>query len=76
MSEQFTPAESPNIGIDALRICPTATAAIVQAASASQDQRRRHVERSVREIVTHLFTDDDLTGFGWSAEDIRRLKSR
>ena len=73
MSQQSTPMEASCFGIDAVR---RFKAAIARAATAFQNQRQAHANRVVRSIVVRHYSDADLAGYGWSAEDIRRIKSK
>ena len=71
MSQQSTPLEASGFGIDGVRRLKTA---VVRVATAIDNRRQARARRVVRSIIVR-YSDEDLAGYGWSAEDIRRLKS-
>ncbi len=71
MSQQSTPLEASGFGVDVVRGLNTA---IARAATAIHTRRQAHARRVVRSIIVR-YSDEDLAKHGWSAEDIRRLKS-
>lgn len=73
MSQQSKPLEAPGFGIDVVRGLKTA---IARAATAIHTARQAHAKRVVRSIIARHLSDEELARYGWSAEDIRRLKSQ
>ena len=71
MSQQSTPFEGSGFGIDVARGLKTVVARV---ATAIDNRRQARARRVVRSIIVR-YSDEDLAGYGWSAEDIRRLKS-
>lgn len=72
MSQQSTPLEASGFGVDVVRGLKTALA---REAAAFHARRQAQASRIVRSIVAR-YSDEDLAGYGWSAADIRRLKSK
>ena len=70
MSQLSTPFVVPGAAIDVVRGLKTA---IVRMAMAVHGQRQAHAKRLVRSIIASR-SDEELARYGWSAEDIRRLK--
>ena len=73
MSQQSTPMEASGFGAEVLAYFAATTSAVV---AAIQAPRLERAGRSVRSTIADRYSDEDLAGFGWSAEDIRRLKSK
>jgi hypothetical protein len=71
MSQQSTPLEASGFGIDVVRRLNTAATRV---AIAIHTRRQAQANCVVRSIIVR-YSDDDLAHHGWSAEDIRRLKS-
>ena len=71
MSQQSTPLETSGFALDVIRGLKTSAAGV---ATATHVRRQAHARRVVRSIIVR-YSDEDLAGYGWSAEDIRRLKS-
>ena len=71
MSQQSTPFEASRFGIDVA--CGLKTV-VARVATAIDNRRQARARRVVRSIIVR-YSDEDLAGYGWSAEDIRRLKS-
>ena len=71
MSQQSTPLEASGLGIDVLRGIKSAFARTVAALHAN---RQAEARRIVRGFIAHHHSDEDLARYGWSPEDIRRLK--
>lgn len=72
MSQQSKPFEAPGFGIDVVRGLKTA---IARAAAAIHTQRQAGAHRVVRSVVVDRYSDEELAAHGWSAADIRRLRS-
>ena len=72
MSQQSKPFEAPGFGIDVARGLNTA---IARAATVFHTHRQAQADSVVRSVIADRHSDEDLAAYGWSAEDIRRLRS-
>lgn len=73
MSQQSTPLETSSFGVDLRERFAAAAKMVV---TAIQVSRQARAGRSLRSAIADRYSDEDLAGYGWSAEDIGRLKSR
>jgi hypothetical protein len=73
MSQQSTPLATSSFGVDLRERFATATKMVVGAIQASRQAR---AGRFLRSTIADRYSDEDLAGYGWSANDIRRLKSK
>jgi hypothetical protein len=72
MSQQSTPFQASSFSAEVLERLAATTRTVVAAIQAPRQARAAH---SVRSTIAERYSDEDLAGYGWSADDIRRLKS-
>jgi hypothetical protein len=72
MSQLSKPIEETGLGIDVIRGLKSTILGVVSVIHARRQEQARHV---VRSIIARYPSDEDLASYGWSADDIRRLRS-
>jgi len=72
MSQLSKPFEEAGLGVDVVRGLKTA---IVSIATAIHIRRQERARRVVRSVIDRYPNDEELARYGWSPDDIRRLRS-